>query len=86
MTENVETPYQSVTFRMIEGDLKMLRGCWQLHVLDEPAHTLLITQVITAHAELGPFKKLFYKVFKASVEETMQALRQEVSRRQEISS
>lgn len=83
-TENVEMDEQQISFRMIEGNLKYMYGHWRIDPVDWApsfADSLLISQWVRAEADFGPFKKLFYTLFEASLIETMAAIRSEMERR-----
>ncbi|HEY9877899.1 MAG TPA: SRPBCC family protein [Leptolyngbyaceae cyanobacterium] len=82
-TENVEMDGQQISFRLIEGNLKYMYGHWRLDPVDwvPSANQLLISQWVRAEADFGPFKKLFYTLFEASLIETMAAIRAEMERR-----
>ncbi len=83
-TENLEIAQQQISFRLLEGNLQYMYGHWRLDAapLDRsPVPLLLVSQQVKAAADVGPFKKLFYKLFETSLVDTIQALRQEMERR-----
>ena len=84
-TENVEMDQHQISFRLIEGNLKFMYGHWRLETVDweeEAAGIILISQQVRAEADLGrPFKQMFYRLFEASLVETMAAIRDEMERR-----
>lgn len=83
-TENVEIDQQQISFRMLEGNLKYMYGHWRLDPAQGAApgaSGILISQWVKAEADLGPFKKMFYSLFEASLVETLAALRSEMERR-----
>ncbi len=84
-TENVETPKQRIDFRLLEGDLKALRGAWQIEPVAaypgaKPTQ-VLITQTIEAQPPTGAPPGVFYNVFKSALSDTLTAIRTEVNRR-----
>lgn len=84
-TENVETPKQRIDFRQLEGDLKALRGSWQLEPVAaypgaKPTQ-ILITQTIEAQPPSGAPPGVFYNIFKSALSDSLTAIRTEVSRR-----
>ena len=89
-TENMEINEQQISFRLIEGNLKYMYGHWRLDVVDWSHNVspeiispnVLISQQVKAEADLGrPIKKMFYRLFEASLIETMGAIRDEMERR-----
>lgn len=84
-TENLEMEPRQISFRLIEGNLKFMYGHWRLEAVDweeDTTDVILISQQVRAEADLGrPFKKMFYRLFEASLVETMAAIRDEMERR-----
>jgi len=76
-TENVEQDGQ-INFRLLQGDLQTMEGYWRLDALPE---RVLVTQQVTAAADLGPFSGMFYNLFADSLVQTMRAIRREIERR-----
>ncbi|ASC70146.1 hypothetical protein XM38_010760 [Halomicronema hongdechloris C2206] len=76
-TENVEQDGQ-IDFRLLQGDLQTMEGYWRLDSLPEQ---VLVTQQVTAEADLGPFRGMFYTLFADSLVHTMRAIRREIERR-----
>ncbi len=83
-TENLELNQQQISFQLLEGNLAYMYGHWRLD-LAPPQYRplLLVSQQVQAAAErdLGPFKGMFYRLFEASLVETIQAVRSEMERR-----
>jgi hypothetical protein len=83
-TENLELNQQQISFQLLEGNLEYMYGHWRLD-LAPPQYRplLLVSQQVQAAAErdLGPFKGMFYRLFEASLVETIQAVRSEMERR-----
>ena len=83
-TENLELNQQQISFQLLEGNLAYMYGHWRLD-LAPPQYRplLLVSQQVQAAAErdLGPFKGMFYRLFEASLVETIQAVRSEMELR-----
>ena len=84
-TENVETPKQRIDFRLLDGDLKALRGSWQLEpVAAYPGAAptqILMTQTIEAQPPTSAPPGMFYNVFKRALSDSATAIRTEIGRR-----
>lgn len=85
LTENVETPKQRIDFRLLDGDLKALRGAWQLEpVAAYPGARptqILLTQTIEAEPPTSAPSGVFYNVFKRALSDSATAIRTEIGRR-----
>ncbi|MGB3137286.1 MAG: SRPBCC family protein [Nodosilinea sp.] len=83
LTENLELDEQQISFRMLEGNLEYMYGHWRVD--EAPAVSngalCLLSQQVRAEADVGPFKAMFYKLFEASLVDTIKALRAEMERR-----
>ena len=83
-TENLELNQQQISFQLLEGNLEYMYGHWRLDLAPPQYRSLLlVSQQVQAAAErdLGPFKGMFYRLFEASLVETIQAVRSEMERR-----
>ncbi|MEB3355928.1 MAG: SRPBCC family protein [Synechococcales bacterium] len=87
-TENIETAKQRIDFRLLEGDLKVFEGHWQLYSLEnpvdastDPMEQTLIVQLTKAKAGIGLLEGSFSDAFKDSVQENLTAVCAEVERR-----
>lgn len=82
-TENIEIDRKQISFRMLEGNLDYMYGHWRLDTLnwDPQTSLVLVSEQVRAEADLGPFKKMFYKLFEASLVDTMKAICAEMKRR-----
>lgn len=83
-TENLEIDQQQISFRLLQGNLQHMYGHWRLDSVTPPASPqplLLVSQLVHAEADVGPFKTMFYSLFETSLVETIQAIRQEMERR-----
>jgi ribosome-associated toxin RatA of RatAB toxin-antitoxin module len=86
-TENLEIDQQQISFRLLQGNLQHMYGHWRLDPAPTPANAttlLLVSQQVHAEADVGPFKKMFYNLFEASLVETIRAIRQEMERRAKL--
>lgn len=84
LTENIEIGQQQISFRLLEGNLKYMYGHWRLDNVDwQPLEgATLISQQVRAEIDLSrAIKKMFYKMFEASLADTMVAIRDEMERR-----
>lgn len=83
-TENLEIDRQQISFRLIQGSLQHMYGHWRLDTAVPPTGskpTVLVSQMVHAEADVGPFKAMFYTLFETSLIDTIQAIRQEMERR-----
>lgn len=83
-TENLEIDQQQISFRLLQGNLQHMYGHWRLDQVAPPASVrpcLLVSQLVHAEADVGPFKGMFYNLFETSLVDTIQAIRQEMERR-----
>ena len=82
-TENIEKD-REIAFRLIEGDLEKLEGFWRIDsIADDSSGSLkaLITQQVTAQADIGLLDGAFYSIFENSLKENLQAIATEAERR-----
>jgi ribosome-associated toxin RatA of RatAB toxin-antitoxin module len=83
-----ETAKSRINFRQIDGDLQSLTGYWKIEPVapysGAKANQVLITQVVEAQPKSGTPKGIFYSVFKNSLSETMNAVKQEVDKRTQL--
>lgn len=77
-----ETKPQSVKFQQFEGDLKKLNGTWQIKQLEE--NQILVTHTVTVEPESNTEKPFFYGVYESSLEDTVKAIAQEITKRSGI--
>ena len=91
-TENIETPQTKIDFRLIEGDLKMLKGCWNLYEVMIPDHLarslaastaphVLLKQTVRAEAGTSLLDGAFGMIFMNSMNENLTSIRQESMQR-----
>lgn len=83
-TENLEIDQQQINFRLLQGNLQHMYGHWRLDSVAPPTSPkplMLLSHLVHAEADLGPFKPMFYRLFETSLVDMVQALRQEIERR-----
>ncbi|KYC43174.1 cyclase/dehydrase [Scytonema hofmannii PCC 7110] len=84
-----ETEKSRVDFQLVEGDLKSMKGYWLIEPIatykGAKATQVLITQVVEAQPKSGTPAKVFYGIFKDSLNNTMGAIKQEVEKRSSLS-
>ncbi|NJL87635.1 MAG: cyclase/dehydrase [Leptolyngbyaceae cyanobacterium SM1_1_3] len=83
LTENIEKS-QEIEFRLLDGDLEKLEGSWRLDsIADDNSGLLktLITQQVTAQADIGLLDGAFYSIFESSLKKNLQAIAAEAERR-----
>ena len=88
-TENIERDQTQIDFRLVKGDLKQMRGFWRIDgIAINDASTgkltdqILVTQKVSVQPGVGVFDGLFFGIFEHSVQENMQAICQEIQRRE----
>ncbi len=80
--EAIKTKPNQIDFKIVQGDLKKLVGRWQIKKISPE-------QVLVSHAvEVEPGDKtekpLFYGVYESSLEETLKAIAQEITKRSQV--
>ncbi|MEM6521452.1 MAG: SRPBCC family protein [Cyanobacteria bacterium P01_C01_bin.70] len=82
VTENVEHYPNRIDYRMVDGTLDEMNGTWELTSITETdgAVTTLLTQTISAKANLGPLQPYFYEVFETGLREMTAGLQSEMQR------
>jgi ribosome-associated toxin RatA of RatAB toxin-antitoxin module len=93
-TENIETPQSRIDFRLIDGDLKLMKGAWTLHTVTNNADDItfrgalassdslvMLQQTVRAEAGAGLFEGAFNMVFTNSMKENLNAISQEATQR-----
>ncbi|MBE9040430.1 SRPBCC family protein [Oscillatoriales cyanobacterium LEGE 11467] len=85
-TENLHTQKERIDFNYIEGDLEQLQGYWTIEQIPGvgalESTDLLITQVIEVQPSRGTPEELFNDIFQDALENNLEAIREEVIRRQ----
>jgi ribosome-associated toxin RatA of RatAB toxin-antitoxin module len=80
-----ETDRERIDFSLIDGDLSTMEGYWKMEsvssVPGRPANQILITYSVNAQPNGSTPTDAFYSIFKEALNETLQAIKQEVSYR-----
>lgn len=79
--EHLETENQRIDFRLIEGDLAQLEGAWTIEPTED-GDSLLLTQTVRVEPAAGTPESVFYDIFERSLANTLNAIHDEVLRRQ----
>lgn len=80
-----ETNLKQIDFRLVDGDLSKMEGYWKM----EPVSTvprrhptqILITYTVNAQPNSSTPSDAFYTIFKEALGDTLQAIKQEVKKR-----
>lgn len=84
-TENIERAPERIDFRLLNGDLKRLEGCWRIYPASDDERMgspqVLLTQTASAEANAGLFEGIFHQVFESSLSENLTAIQAEAERR-----
>jgi ribosome-associated toxin RatA of RatAB toxin-antitoxin module len=80
-----ETDRRQIDFRLIDGDLSKMEGYWKMEpvsdVPSKPANKILITYTVNAQPNSSTPTDAFYGIFKEALNDTLQAIKQEVKNR-----
>ena len=74
-----ETQKQKIDFQMVKGDLKNLQGTWQLEQVTD--NQILITHTVKVQPKSTTEKPLFFGFYESSLEATLEAISQEITKR-----
>ena len=74
-----ETQKQKIDFQMVKGDLKNLQGTWQLEQVTD--NQILITHTVKVQPKSPTEKPLFFGFYESSLEATLEAISQEITKR-----
>ncbi len=77
--EAQETKLQQVKFQQFKGDLKSLNGTWQIEQINP--HQILVTHQVKVEPGSNTEKPFFYGVYESSLEDTLMAIAQEITKR-----
>lgn len=80
-TENLETQNQRIDFRLLEGDLNQLEGSWVIETTED-GQTVRLTQTVAVAPPPGTPDSIFHRVFRQSLTDNLEAIRDEIQRRQ----
>ena len=77
-----ETKPQRVNFQQFKGDLKKLDGTWQIEQLK--TNQILVTHTVTVEPGSNTEKPFFYGIYESSLEATLKAIAEEITKRSQI--
>lgn len=80
--EAIKTPATLVDFKIVDGDLKKLVGKWQIEEIS-PGN-ILLRHGVEVEPGSDTEKPFFYGIYESSLEETLKAISQEISRRSQL--
>lgn len=75
----VESYPQQISFSVIDGDVKSLQGVWQIESAGD--NQVLVTHRVSIDPGSSPTRDLFLSLYKDSLDDTMAAIGQEITRR-----
>jgi ribosome-associated toxin RatA of RatAB toxin-antitoxin module len=80
-----ETDRKQIDFRLIDGDLSKMEGYWKMEpvssVPNRPANQVLITYTVNAQPSDSTPADAFYGIFKEALNDTLQAIKNEIKSR-----
>ena len=74
-----ENQPEKIDFQIVKGDLKYLKGTWQLEKIT--ANQILVTHTVKVEPLSNTEKFFFYGIYESSLEETLDAIAQEITKR-----
>lgn len=75
----VERYPQQIAFSVIDGEVESLQGVWQIEAAG--ANQVLVTHRVSIDPGSSPTRDLFLSLYKDSLDDTMAAIGQEITRR-----
>jgi ribosome-associated toxin RatA of RatAB toxin-antitoxin module len=80
-----ETDRKQIDFRLVDGDLAKMEGYWKMEPVStvprRPPTQVLITYTVNAQPKGSVPTEAFYTIFKEALDDTLQAIKQEVKKR-----
>lgn len=80
-----ETNQKQIDFRLVDGDLAKMEGYWKMEPVSDvprkPPTKILITYTVDAQPSGSTPAEAFYSIFKDALGDTLQAIKQEVKKR-----
>ena len=70
---------QKVNFEIVKGDLKQLQGTWEVSVTE--SQQILVTHTVAVEPASNTEKPFFYGIYESSLEKTLNAIAQEITKR-----
>jgi len=77
--EAIKTKPHKIDFKIVDGDLKKLVGRWQLK--ETSPVKILVSHAVEVEPGAKTENALFYGVYESSLEETLKAIAQEITKR-----
>ena len=87
VTESIQTPQSRIDFSLVDGDLETMQGYWQLQQLSGSKQgqvEVLLEYAVEAQPKSGIPTRVFYPIFRNSLNPTLNAIRQESERRMKV--
>ena len=80
-----ETPQQRIDFEMVDGDLKSLKGFWEMGTENSSSRDRAVPVLITYTAQAqpldSPFADSFPQIYRKALKDTLSGIRKEIQRR-----
>lgn len=80
--EAIKTKPNTIDFKIVDGDLKKLVGRWQIK--ETSPGKILVSHAVEVEPRAKTEKALFYGVYESSLEETLKAIAQEITKRSRV--
>lgn len=80
--EAIKSKPNQIDFKIVNGDLKKLIGQWQIKAISPGK--VLVSHAVEVEPGDKTEKPLFYGVYESSLEETLKAIAQEITRRSKV--
>ncbi|MFM2315363.1 MAG: hypothetical protein RLZZ04_4641 [Cyanobacteriota bacterium] len=80
--EAIQTKPNTIDFKIVEGDLKKLVGRWQIK--ESSPGRILVSHAVEVEPKAKTEKALFYGIYESSLEETLKAIAQEITKRSQV--
>lgn len=80
--EAIQTKPNTIDFKIVDGDLKKLVGRWQIK--ESSPGRILVSHAVEVEPQAKTEKTLFYGIYESSLEETLKAIAQEITKRSQV--
>lgn len=80
--EAIKTKPNKIDFKIVDGDLKKLVGRWQIK--ETSPGKILVSHAVEVEPGDKTEKPLFYGIYESSLEETLKAIAQEITKRSKV--
>jgi ribosome-associated toxin RatA of RatAB toxin-antitoxin module len=80
--EAIKTQPNTIDFKIVDGDLKKLVGRWQIK--ETSPGKILVSHAVEVEPIAKTDKAFFYGVYESSLEETLKAIAQEITKRSQV--